>query len=56
MGGKKIMEQCQEWNTPVYANFVDFEKAFDSIHRDPLVCSLALENLPKIVSIIKLLY
>ena len=24
---RQIMEQCQEWNTPVCANFVDFEKA-----------------------------
>ncbi|XP_041362130.1 uncharacterized protein LOC121378097 [Gigantopelta aegis] len=24
---RQILEQCQEWNTPVYANFVDFEKA-----------------------------
>ena len=33
---RQILEQCQEWNTPFYANFVDFKKAFDSIHRDSL--------------------
>ena len=33
---RQILEQCQEWNTPFYANFVDFEKAFDSIHRESL--------------------
>ena len=29
---RQTLEQCQEWNTPFYANFIDFEKAFDSIH------------------------
>ena len=29
---RQILEQCQEWKTPFYANFVDFDKAFDSIH------------------------
>ena len=33
---RHILEQCQEWNMPFYANFVDSEKAFDSIHRDSL--------------------
>ena len=33
---RQIIEQCQEWNTSVYANFIDFEKAFDSILRHSL--------------------
>ena len=49
---RQIMVQCQEWNSQAYTNVVDFEKAFDIIHRD----SLALRNLPKIVNIIKLHY
>ncbi|KAI0231053.1 hypothetical protein LSAT2_018566 [Lamellibrachia satsuma] len=54
---RQILEQCQEWNTPIYANFVDFEKAFDSIHRDSLWRILRHYGIPpKIVSIIKLLY
>ena len=53
---RQILEQCQEWNTPFYANFVDIEKAFNSIHIDSLVYTPALWNPPKIVSIIKLLY
>ena len=31
-----ILEQSAEWNTPLYINFVDFEKAFHIIHRDSL--------------------
>ena len=31
-----IFEQAREWNSTVYANFIDFEKAFNSIHRETL--------------------
>ena len=31
-----ILEQSAEWNTPLYINFVGFEKAFDSLDRDSL--------------------
>ena len=37
---KQILEQTREWNSTVYANFLDFEKAFDSIHRETLWCLL----------------
>ena len=33
---KNIIEQCQEWQAPLSMNFVDFEKAFDSVHRETL--------------------
>ncbi|XP_013401097.1 uncharacterized protein LOC106166982 [Lingula anatina] len=33
---RNIIEQCLEWNTPLYINFVDFKKAFDSVHRETL--------------------
>ena len=26
------LEQCNEWRRALYINFIDFEKAFDSIH------------------------
>ena len=29
-----IVEQSIEWNAPIFVYFVDFGKAFDSIHRD----------------------
>ena len=44
---RQIMEQCQEWNTSVYANFVDFEKAFDSILRHSLWCILRHYRIPQ---------
>jgi len=31
-----ILEQSLEWNSPVYATFVDYEKAFDSVAREVL--------------------
>ena len=33
---KNILEQESEWRVGLYANFVDFEKAFDSVHRESL--------------------
>ena len=31
-----IIEQSCEWKSPLFINFVDFEKAFDSVDRDTL--------------------
>jgi len=31
-----ILEQSLEWNSPLYINFVDYEKAFDSVDRQTL--------------------
>ena len=31
-----ILEQESEWRVGLYAHFVDFEKAFDSVHRESL--------------------
>ena len=33
---KNIIEQSLEWNSKLYINFIDFRKAFDSLHRDTL--------------------
>jgi len=30
---RSIIEQANEWQASLYINFIDFEKAFDSIHR-----------------------
>ena len=52
-----IIEQCTEWNTPVHINFIDFQKAFDSIHRDSLWKILASYGIPrKLISIITKFY
>ena len=31
-----IIEQSCEWNSPLFINFIDFEKAFDSVDIDTL--------------------
>ena len=31
---RNIIEQSLEWRTSLYVHFVDFEKSFDSIHRE----------------------
>ncbi|KAJ8370368.1 hypothetical protein SKAU_G00103960 [Synaphobranchus kaupii] len=50
-------EQCTEWQRQLYINFVDFEKAFDSIHRDSLWRILRLYGIPQqIIFIIKSFY
>ena len=33
---RNILEQVNEWQATLYINFVDFEKAFDSVHRNGL--------------------
>ncbi|GFS07022.1 reverse transcriptase SR3-left [Elysia marginata] len=33
---RMIVEQSLEWNSPLYVNFVDFEKAFDNVDRESL--------------------
>ncbi|RUS79972.1 hypothetical protein EGW08_012273 [Elysia chlorotica] len=54
---RNIIEQCTEWQRQLYINFVDFEKAFDSIHRDSLWRILRAYGIPeKIVLIIKSFY
>jgi len=33
---RNIVEQAVEWNSSLYVCFVDYEKAFDSVHRKTL--------------------
>ena len=54
---RNIIEQCTEWQRELYINFVDFEKAFDSIHRNSLWKILRYYGIPlEIVSIIQCFY
>lgn len=54
---RNIIEQCTEWQRGLYLNFIDFEKAFDSIHRNTLWKILRCYGIPEdIVSIIKVFY
>ena len=49
---RNIIEQVAEWNSSLYLCFVDYEKAFDSIHRDTLEDHEVHDGLPtKIVRI-----
>ena len=52
-----IAEQCNEWQSPPYINFVDFKKAFDSLDRVTLWKLLRYHGLPnKFVNIIRNMY
>ena len=54
---RNIIEQCIEWNTPLFINFIDFKKAFDSVHRETLWEILTAYGIPmKFISIIKCFY
>ena len=49
-----IIEQSIEWNTSLCVNFVDFEKAFDSLDRSVLWCLMRHYGIPrKFIRIIK---
>ena len=54
---RNIIEQCTEWQRQLYINFIDFEKAFDSIHRDSLWRILRAYGIPQhIVLLIRSFY
>ena len=54
---RNILEQCHEWQRKLLVNFVDFEKAFDSLHRDSLWEFFRDYGIPsKIVQFIKQFY
>ena len=51
-----ILEQFAEWNSNLYILFIDFEKAFDSVHRDTL-CTMEDYGIPeKIIDLVKCMY
>ena len=52
-----IVEQSLEWNSPLYINFIDYEKAFDSVDRETLWKLLRHYGVPeKFVSLIHCTY
>ena len=54
---RNIIEQVNEWPVTLYVNFIDFEKAFDSVHRQSLWVILQKYGIPeKIIRIVKLFY
>jgi len=54
---RNILEQVNEWNATMYIHFVDFEKAFDSIHRESLWNIMERYGIPrKLITMVKALY
>ena len=54
---RNIIEQCTEWQRQLYINYMDFEKAFDSIHRECLWYILRAYGIPQqIVLVISSFY
>ena len=52
-----IFEQSVEWRREIVINFIDFKKAFDSLHRPTIWNNLQSYGLPmKIINIIRLMY
>ena len=52
-----ILEQSMEWNSSTYINFIDFEKAFDSLDREALWELMRHYGIPeKFISLIKNTY
>lgn len=52
-----ILEQVNEWQATLYISFIDFEKAFDSVHRNGLWMIMNQYGIPqKIINIVKGLY
>ena len=52
-----IVEQSLEWRSSLYINFIDFEKAFDSVDRDSLWKIMRHYGIPnKYVSVIRETY
>ena len=49
-----IVEQSLEWNSPLYINFIDYEKAFDGVDRETLLKLLRHYGVPKkLISLIR---
>jgi len=54
---RNIIEQCTEWQRQLHINFIDFEKAFNSIHRDSLWRILQSYGIPQhLINLIKAFY
>ena len=54
---RTIVEQSLEWNSSLYINYIDFEKAFDSIHHPSLWKILEAYGFPqKVINILRDMY
>jgi len=54
---RRVNHQSLKWQVPLFVNYVDFKKAFDSIHRESLWRILKLYGIPdKYINIFRALY
>ena len=54
---RNIVEQVVEWNSSLYLCFVDYEKAFDSMHRSTLWKITRFYGIPpKTVRMVQVMY
>lgn len=53
---RHVIEESVEWQAPLVINFIDFQKAFDSIHSESLWTMTYYGISAKIIRIIKNLY
>ena len=52
-----IIKQSQEWNCPLYINFIDYQKAFDSLDRNSLWKIMAHYGIPqKVIRLVRSMY
>ena len=52
-----IIEYSLEWRSSLYINYIEFEKAFDSLPRDPLWHFMSTYGIPeKFINIVKAMY
>ena len=52
-----VSEQSIKWQSSLYINFVEFEKAFDSVHQESLWKIMKAYGIPqKIINMVRLLY
>ncbi len=54
---RNILEQVNEWNAILYTHFIDFEKAFDSVHRESLSNIMSMYGIPEeLIALVKVMY
>lgn len=54
---RNIIEQTVEWNSNLYICFIDFEKAFDSVHQETLWKIIKHYGIPeKLIRLLKCMY
>ena len=54
---RDVIEQVNEWQATLCLNFIDFEKAFDYVHRESMWANMKKYRIPeKIIRMVKIFY